>query len=330
MLVFLKEKLNRVFLLLVLLFVVSFVVHFLFLDQFPAPPGSDYGNYLTQINIIHGYDLEGLGLRYPPVFFLILDAMLQVFNVFVALKLLASLVFSVVVFPFYFLAKRLTGNPLVSVVCSFFFVFFEGYSEMIGWGGNPNFLALSFFLFFLLFLVYSLDCPSLRNMLVCGFFMSLVIGTHLLVTIFLVGLVVILFVLFMLFGQTPRKTTLKVFLVSSLTGFVCSLVYLPVYNNILGTSSGALVTFDVLGQIAVSVTDFLWLFRIPTNFFVAILVFAVFTLRRYMRSNINHCLLMVTLLCLPFALGLVTEQPARWFYFLPIPMFLYSGRVEIR
>ena len=67
-----KNRLTWLFLISIV--VASFIIKFLALNTYEAPSSPDYGNYLTQVNIINGLDVGGLGLRYNPVFFVFLDS----------------------------------------------------------------------------------------------------------------------------------------------------------------------------------------------------------------------------------------------------------------
>jgi len=116
-------------LLILLIVIVSFTVYFVGLNRYKAPPGCDYGNYLTQVEILRGNDLRGWGLRHNPVFFVMLDIFLRLFEEFTALKIVASLVFAVIAIPFFLLARKLSGSRLVAVICTWLFVFFISNSE---------------------------------------------------------------------------------------------------------------------------------------------------------------------------------------------------------
>jgi dolichyl-phosphate-mannose--protein O-mannosyl transferase len=173
--------------LMLAIFSVTFVANFSLLNANAAPPGADYGNYLTQVNILNGDDLRGWGLRHQPVFFFLLDGFTKIFDVFTALKVAAALVFSVIVFPFFFLAKKLSGDNMAAAVATGLFAFFIAYTEMIAWGGNPNFLGFSFMLLALYFLIDVMNKPSKANIILTGLCLSLVIGSHILVAIFTFG-----------------------------------------------------------------------------------------------------------------------------------------------
>src|SRR5207247_9704206 len=41
-----------------------------------GPSGSDYGNYLTNVAILWGNDVTGGGLQYPPLYLLLLTALM--------------------------------------------------------------------------------------------------------------------------------------------------------------------------------------------------------------------------------------------------------------
>ena len=86
--------------------VISFLVRFAALNKYEVPPSPDYGNYLTQVDIIKGHDLLGYGLRYNPIFFFVLNVFLGFLDEFTALKVAAAFVFSIIAVPFFLLAKK--------------------------------------------------------------------------------------------------------------------------------------------------------------------------------------------------------------------------------
>lgn len=309
---------------LVLVFVSSFIVKLFFLNKYVAPPGADYGNYLTQVDIVHGYDVGGLGLRYNPIFFILLDSILRLLDHFTALKIAASFVFSIVVIPFFFVTKKLTNNRLAALVSAWLFVFYNGYSEMIAWGGNPNLLGFSFMLLALLFLINAFEDSSKKNVFLAGFFASLAIGTHLLVAFFLAVSLCLFAVLLFVFhrrDRVDRSRIVKVLLASSSVGFVFSLPYLFVYLNISMHASSALVNLNLLRRLT-NISGH----QAINNFFLAIIVMlCIFELSRYFKRNINNGLILACLLLTPLILGLITEHPHRWLEFLPIPIMICFG-----
>ena len=74
------------FVLLIVITVISFITKFIVLNTYTAPSSPDYGNYLTQVSILNGHDVTGMGLRYTPIFFIFLDGILRFIDIFLALK----------------------------------------------------------------------------------------------------------------------------------------------------------------------------------------------------------------------------------------------------
>jgi hypothetical protein len=104
--------------------VVSFAFNFSMLDMNKAPPGADYGNYLTQGNILQGQDLRGWGLRHQPVFFFFLDAVRIVLDPFTALKFASAFVFAIVAVPFFLYEENFRQQLRRGIVYSAFCVLY--------------------------------------------------------------------------------------------------------------------------------------------------------------------------------------------------------------
>jgi len=315
-------------LILLLTVIVSFVVYFVGLSSNKAPPGCDYGNYLTQVEILRGNDLRGWGLRHNPVFFVLLDIFLRIFEEFTALKIVASLVFAISAIPFFLLARKLSGNRLVAVICTWLFVFFISNSEMISWGGNPNILGFSFMLLTLFFFVDLMNEPSKKNLLLSGFFLSLVAGTHILVAIYFLFSIVIYFIAITWANKEINKVRVKsLFLMLVVTG-VLSLPYLSFYISFFSNSS-QMAGFSLLSlQIPqITFSSILALGEYQSFFVVAIVfVLGLFALSKYVKEeHKNNGLLLCSLFMSPLILALVTSHPIRWVYFLPVPLILCFG-----
>jgi hypothetical protein len=316
-------------LLVLLIIIVSFVVYFVGLNRYKAPPGCDYGNYLTQVEILRGNDLRGWGLRHNPVFFVVLDVFLMFFEEFLALKVVAALIFSVVAVPFFLLARKLSGSNLVSVICTWLFVFFISNSEMISWGGNPNMLGFFFMLFTLFFFVDLMDKPSKKNLLLSGFFLSLVVGTHILVAIYLVFSFFIFLIATTWANKGISKVRIKSLLLMILIGVVFSLPYVSFYLSFFSNSAKGMVEITLLSmQIPQLTFDSILALGQYWQFFVVAIVFALglFALSRYLKEeHKNNGLLLCSLFLSPLVLALITDQPIRWVYFVPIPLTLCFG-----
>ena len=85
------------------------------LNNNQAPPGADYGNYLTQVHILNGTDLRGWGLRHQPLFFYFLGGVMNVFDAFTALKVASAFVFAIAAVPFFLVARKLSFEGQVQV-----------------------------------------------------------------------------------------------------------------------------------------------------------------------------------------------------------------------
>jgi hypothetical protein len=314
-------------LLIILIVIISFAFYFDGLNKFKAPPGCDYGNYLTQVDILSGNDVRGWGLQHNPVFFVFLDIFLRIFDEFTALKVVSALVFAVISIPFFLLVRKISGDNLVSVVCTWFVVFFITNAEMISWGGNPNFLAFSFMLLTLFFFVDLMNQTSIKNLLLTAFFLSLVVGTHILVAIYLLLAIFVYFIATTLVNKEISKVRIKSMSFMILIGIVFSLPYISFYLNFFNSSSDKMVE-TIFSQIPpISFASVLGLVQYWELFVIPILLgLGLFALSQYFRrGHKNNGLLLASLLLSPLILALVTAQPIRWIYFLPIPMILCFG-----
>ncbi|MFC1486750.1 glycosyltransferase family 39 protein [Thermoproteota archaeon] len=313
-------------LMLLLIFIVSFVLYYVGLVN-KAPPGSDYGNYLTQVEILRGNDLRGWGLRHNPIFFVLLDMILRIFEEFTALKIVASLVFSVITIPFFLLARRLSGSRLASLICTWLLVLFISNFEMISWGGTPNFLGFSFMLLTLFFFVDLMEEPSKKNLLLSGFFFSLVVGTHILVAIYLLFSLFIFFIATTLTHKRISKVRIKSLFLMTIVTVVFSLPYFSFYLSFFQNSSNEIGENTLFSIPQISLSS-LWGIVEFWDFFAVTIVFGLglFALSKYVKEeHKNNGLILCSLSLSPFLLSLVTGHLFRWLYFLPIPLILCFG-----
>jgi hypothetical protein len=291
-----------------------------------APPGADYGNYLTQVNVLNGSDLRGWGLREQPLYIVLLDGFTLIFDAFTALKVAAALVFSIVTIPFFMLARKLSGNDIAAAISAGLFAFFISYTEMIAWGGNPNFFAFSFMLLALYFVIDMMKKPSKANVVLSGLFISLVIGTHILVGVFTFAALFLFFVLNTVFGERRKealKRDIKAFLFLILAAAVFSLPYVSYYLEFFKNSSSEMVGFQFINlQFGVVPIGAMW--SILTAFFAIGIVggLGLFALAKYFKEEKVTALLLSSLFITTFVLFMITAQPIRWIYFLPIPFLL--------
>jgi hypothetical protein len=326
------------FLLVSLIVVITFIVNFSIINMSEAPPGADYGNYLTQVNILRGDDLRGYGLRHQPLFFVFLDFILRLFNSFgqtdfTALKVAAAFVFSIIAVPFFLLAKKLSGNNYAAVISTGLFVFFISNSEMITWGGNPNTLGFCFLFLALYFLIDVISKPSKKSILLSGFFLSLVIGTHILVAIFSFGSLFLFAVLHTIFVGKRReriKGNFKNVFYLILAAAVFSLPYISFYLNFFKNSSSELSGLRLLDFLSMQLPS-LSLFGTwePVSYFIVLISIGIagtfWLTKYYIRENKSNGLLLFSLFITIILLALATAQPLRWLYFLPLPFLLCFG-----
>jgi len=303
----------------------SFIVKFSMLNRFKFPPSSDYGNYLVQVNVLRGYDIRGFGLQYPPLYFIFLDLLLRIFDEFTSLKLMAALVFSIAAIPFFLLVKSFRVNDVLALISTWFFIFFEGYSEMIAWGGNQNFLGFSFMLLALFFFKKSLKNLDKRDIMLTGFFISLVVGTHFLVMAFLILFLLLFLVLNFVFNRVDIHAIVKVLLFSALFGLLFSLPYLPIYISCMRYFSADLIRPDIINHLNSFRLEFIWMFRETYFIEVIIAALSIYALIKYAKENKTDLLLLSSLFLTPLLLALSTTHPSRWLYFLPIPLFASFG-----
>ena len=266
--------------------------------------------------------MEGQGLRYNPLFFVLLDPFLVFFGALTGLKVVASLVFSVAAIPFFLLAKKLSSSYLAALIASWTFLFFEGYSEMIGWGGNPNFLGFLFILVTLFFLLDSLEKPSSKNVLLTGFSLSLVVGVHFLATAIAFLFLFVFAILTVAFNRKNLGNNIKILLSVVGVSAVFSLPYIPVYVAFFRDSSSGLIDLNFLKAVNAAIAGLEWMFRDQYLIIIPMAVLGVFALLTRAKANRNLSLILGSLFILPFVLALFTEDPDRWFYFLPIPVIL--------
>lgn len=227
------------------LLLLTTVIRFIMLDRYPAPPSGDFGNYLTQVHIIEGNDVTGYGLRYPPAFFVLLAPLEYLLGPMLATKLAAAVVASSSCIPIFLLARR-WADFYSAVAAVVLFTFSQAMAEMTAWGGSPNFLAITFFVFVLYFLdrAFARDGKLTVNSIAAGVFAGFVFETHHLTTVVLLATLGFFFV-FMLIWQDRkgRIRTLRVLALMGVPGVLVGLPALPVYLRMQGGLSSSLGSY---------------------------------------------------------------------------------------
>ncbi len=315
---------------------VSFAVRLALLDRYVAPPSGDFGNFLIQSNIILGEDLTGHGLRYPPLFFLMLIPFVKALGPTLALKVVQAIVASSSCIPFYFLAQR-RMDYFAAASLTMMFTFSQTLAEMTAWGGSPNFLAITFMICSLYFidLAFHSDVNLRRNAVLAGVFAGLVFDTHHLTTTVLATALAVFLVVMLVKSEWDLKIkTLKVFAMMAAAATVVGLPVIQVYLNMqedvaAGIGSYGLADFDSL--FSPRGGGFLYLFSGAYWFawgFVFLLggMMIIANLRTKPDDKPYHLLILAVAVA-PLALGLLVYGTAsgRFLAFLPIPFLLGFG-----
>jgi hypothetical protein len=162
---------------LALLGVASFAIRFRILARYPALPSPDFAVYLEQAHFLAGQDVSGLGQVLPPASILVLLGMIQVLDPMLALRLFAAAPTAFLALPVFFFVSRYASGPL-AMMASILFVFAEGFSEMTGWGGAPEFVAMTLMVASILFFLRYLEDRRRSRIVLASLFAALVVGTH--------------------------------------------------------------------------------------------------------------------------------------------------------
>ncbi|MEM1559975.1 MAG: hypothetical protein QXP57_07170 [Nitrososphaerota archaeon] len=131
-----------------IIFLITFAVTWGFLGSRALPWWVDGGLWLKYAKAYLGITWpmwEEKTLNYPPLFPSILAvAIFLKLDPVIAVKLLATLVFSIRPAIAYISSIMIFGNRLTAFLTALMFMFLPIHVEMLGWGGYPNLLTLSF------------------------------------------------------------------------------------------------------------------------------------------------------------------------------------------
>lgn len=306
----------------VIVVILSFVEKLFVASQFVSL-GADYGAYLRWADIIKGSDILGKGLRYPPLYPLMLNFFLLFFDDITALKILAALLYSIIVAPFFFLAKKISNNPALPIFAAFLIAFNTFYSEMMGWGGNANILGLFFMTIFLLFWFRSIEIEhhSKRDTILASLCLSLSIGAHYLVGVYLVVFFLVFFSFSALFRRHMRVgSVVKRTVVMGLMGLMLSTPYFFSYLYLLNSAVAGETSFTIYSMSIFLVNLTYLLSKNITN--IALIFVGVIGICILVKWKDKFKGLAIATLLISACLLLFTQHPDRWLYFWPIPMFL--------
>jgi len=317
---FLKEIVDKYcFLLVIIIFAATFTLKFLIASSFTSL-SADYGAYLRLADIIRGFDIRGTGLRYLPLFPMMLNVFLFFFDELAALKVCAAFLYSIIAIPFFFLSKNFCKNSILAILASLLIVYNYFYSEMMAWGGNANILSISFMIIFLNFWFNSLKIGGKRNFLLSSIFLSLSIGTHYLSGVYLIVFFIIFLLLLVISykGRDEAKGIIKKTFLVGFAGLILSIPYLSYYAY--------LVTSPIIHETAFSVatsftlTDAIYILN--KNFInILLTLIGIFGIIPLIKEDKLKGIIAAALF-ISSCLLLFTQNSVRWLYFWPIPIFL--------
>jgi hypothetical protein len=124
------------------------------------------------------------------------------------------------------------------------------------------------------------------------------------------------------FNHKNLSRNIKILLSVVTVSAVFSLPYIPVYAAFVKDSSSSLVDLNFVKAVNAAIAGLEWMFRDQYLIIIPMAVLGVFALLTHAKKNRNCSLILGSLFVLPFVLALFTEDPDRWFYFLPIPVIL--------
>jgi hypothetical protein len=305
---------------IIAVFALSFIVKFSIVYTSKALP-TDYGGYLRWANVLRGIDITGKGLRYPPIYPIILNLFLIPFNQIIALQLCASLLYSIIAVPFFFLASKFCKNNILVVIASLLMVFNIFYSEMMGWGGNANILAISFMTAFLVFWLNTLENNhSKRDEILAALFFSLSVGSHYLVAAYLAIFFLVSLSLMVIFRKyIPKKDFIKRTLIVGLMGLLFSCLYINSYKYLLESSALFETGIMLADQRSLENITYL-LYKNIINIILTILGAVGIYIFAKKKDKLKGIIIGALFIsgCIP----LITQHPVRWLYFWPIPIIL--------
>ncbi len=312
--------------------ILGFGIRLFLLNRYPVAPSSDFGNYLTQLHIIQGTDVEGVGLRYPPLFFGFLAPADLAMGGLMATKVLAAAVASSSCIPLFLIARRWIDVPTAAAVVALF-TFSQAIAEMTAWGGSPNFLAMTFFVFVLYFTDRGFSGPgSLRaNALAAGVFAGLVVLTHHLTMVVLAGTLILFFVFcFLRTKAEERSKSVSVLKWMAVSGVPVALPAVPVYYRMQTSLSSSLGSYGPPSlEVLFGPGGFHYILGVHWIAWMIIFILGaiMIVLRLHQRDWTTKTRLLIASSLAPVLLGLlvVSDAPGRVFMFLPIPLVIGFG-----
>ncbi len=293
----------------------AFILRYVVLLRYAAPPGADYGNYLTNVHALLGEDVTGGGVQYPLVFVFYLAALVRILGEIPALQFSGPFLASLLGLPMYLFLRRFVERQY-AVLGAAMLVFSEGTSEMIGWGGNPTLLGILFGTLFLTFLYDSVAKQTWQARLLAAASFALVAGSHQ-VSLAFFGFVGISFLVLYL-GFYHRLQPFLSGLTAVALGTVGSLPFFPFYLSLSQRGANLLPTVGTLSSVQDVGFIFGWLFREALIVWIPVAGIALLGYAGFRPRDIVGFSLGVALMASPVLLAftLMAIDPVRAFYYV--------------
>lgn len=293
----------------------AFLLRFVAVSENPAPPGADYGNYLTNLHAFLGNDVTGQGVQYPAVFLLYLWTIVSIFGELTALQVSGPLLGAALSLPSYLLLRNYVRTPF-ALVGTALIVFSEGVSEMIGWGGNPNLLGMTFGISFFAFLARFIAQGKRVDLAISATSFGLLAGSHQ-VSVAYFGFSSLLAMAILALTARERRAVRRGLLGVG-TGVLASIPFIPFYIGFAQSSSNLLPAAPILFSIGDVAFLIGWLFRDSLGVWIPIAIIAVLGYWRMRTSDRVAFSLGVSLLISPLLLAvtIMVLHPVRPLYFL--------------
>jgi len=308
------------------LFALVFALRFYVVYQQVGPPSEDLGGDLI---VLHTYTQANAvfpHFRYsaPPLYYLLMVLPLTTFfQPLLAQQINDAFTPTLLIFPFYFLAKTVVQDRTASLIASYLFAFSESFSDMMGWGGTLNLFALVFAIPSLYYLLDFVRNRRSQDGVLAAVFLSLTVGAHQLTAFY--TLFVFLIVIAAMYLPRVELTSLARGYATTLgLAAVLSLPYVPTYISLTGESVNIVSRALPSAQTAATT---LAAINARTTLVAALLLamaisgWAVLALTKRQRPTLIlvAASAIAAALLIPFLNPTIVGRAA---YFLPIPIFL--------
>jgi len=215
-----------------LVFVPSILITFVIAGYWTErifPWWTDGGTWLKHANAILGeaYPLWEEGTyQYPPIFFIFLAAIVKLtWDPLFSIKLLALISFFIYPLAMCLLSKEVFRSLFAGVVAAWLTAFFPLFLEFVGWGGYPNVLGFALLSVAFYFTIRFIEEDGLRNGILAAIFTVVVVLTHHLTSLILVGVLALWTVFSIGFRGVERKQVATLLIVALSAFLIYRLMY---------------------------------------------------------------------------------------------------------